>query len=172
MWELFIRFFRVGLFGFGGGPAMITLIKTETLEASWLTEEQFLEALAVCSALPGPIAVKLAAYIGWDEGGFVGAVVALSAVNLPALTLLMGLGSLMMRYRELPLVAAALKGVKPAVIGMLFFVAWDLAPEGIVGLRGALLAVAAFGALALRVHPAFVMMAALGAGVLFFRSGA
>lgn len=166
---LFMGFARVGTFGFGGGPSMIPLMQTECVGAGWLTEEQFLEGLAVGNALPGPIAVKMAVYVGWHEAGAGGAAAALIGVTAPAVVLMLALSVVLLKYREHPVVAAALKGVKPAVVGMLAWVAWDLAPAGITGIGGAIVAVLAFAALVAKVHPGFVMVGALTIGALAFR---
>ncbi len=166
---LFMGFARVGLFGFGGGPSMIPLMQAECVGAGWVTEEEFLEGLAAGNALPGPIATKMAVYVGWSESGVLGALAAVVGVTLPSV-LLMGLVSaFVLRYREHPVVAGALAGVKPAVVGMLAFVAWDLAPSGITGVAGAVVAVLAFAALVAKVHPGLVMVGAMGLGAVAFR---
>ena len=90
-------------------------------------------------------------------------------VLAPAVVLMLALSAVLMKYREHPYVAAALLGVKPAVVGMLAWVAWDLAPAGITGVGGAVVAVLAFAALVAKVHPGFVMVGALTVGALAFR---
>lgn len=166
---LFWGFFKVGAFGFGGGPSMIPLMQAECVGAGWITDEQFLEGLAAGNALPGPITLKMAVYVGWAQDGLLGAAAALVGVSLPGIALMGILGALLVRYREHPWVAAALRGAKPAVVGMLFFVAWDLAPAGVPTLAAGLLAIASFAALMARVHPGVVMVAAVVAGVVLFR---
>lgn len=170
VWQLFVGFARVGTFGFGGGPSMIPLMQAECVNAGWVTDEQFLEGLAIGNALPGPIATKMALYIGYHEAGSLGAAAALGGVLAPSLILMALLGGLVLRYRDNPWVAAGLKGVKPAVIGMLAFVAWDLAPSGITGAAGAVIAALAFAALIAKVHPGIVMVGAMALGTLVFRS--
>ena len=170
LWRLFAGFFRVGLFGFGGGPSMIPLMQAECVGAGWVTEEQFLEALAAGNALPGPIATKMALFVGFKEAGALGAAVAFGGVLLPSSALMALLGGLLLRHRDTPWVAAALAGVKPAIVGMLAWTAWDLAPSGVQGWAGALIAVLAFAFLVLRVHPLFVIVGAALVGVVVFRS--
>jgi len=75
----------------------------------------------------------------------------------------------LIRYRDNPYVAGALKGVKPAVVGMLAFVVWELGPTGVTGLATAVVAVIAFGALLAKVHPGVVMVAAMIVGAVAFR---
>ena len=131
--EIFWGFARVGVLGFGGGPSMIPLMQAECVDSGWVTEEQFLEGLALGNALPGPIATKMAVYVGWQEAGAPGLLAAVLGVTLPSLVLMGALTVLFFRLREQPVIAGILAGVKPAVIGMLAFVAWDLAPTGITG---------------------------------------
>lgn len=149
---------------------MIPLMQAECVNAGWVTDEQFLEGLAVGNALPGPIATKMAVYVGWHEAGTPGLLAALLGVTLPSLVLMAVLSGVLLAYREHKVVAGILSGVRPAVVGMLAFVAFDLAPAGIIGWGGALLAVASFAALVMKVHPALVMISAMALGGLFFRS--
>ncbi len=166
---LFVGFARVGTFGFGGGPAMIPLMQAECVKAGWVTDDQFLEGLALGNALPGPIATKMALFVGYTEGGFIGAVAAIVGVMAPSMILMSVLTGLVLRYRDNPYVAGALKGVKPAVVGMLAFVVWDLGPTGVTGYTTAVVAIVAFAALIAKVHPGVVMVVAMMLGALVFR---
>lgn len=170
-WQLFQAFFRVGLFGFGGGPSMIPLMQAECVGAGWVTDEQFLEGLAVGNSLPGPITTKMAMYIGYNEAGWGGAFFATVGLLIPSTVLMALLVTFLLRYREHPYVAGALRAVKPVVVGMLAWVAWDLAPSGVRDLTTALLAVIAFVALVGKMHPALVIASAAAFGALALRSG-
>lgn len=169
---LFIGFARMGTFTFGGGPSMIPLMQQECVKGGFVTEDGFLEGLAIGNALPGPIATKLAVWVGWHHAGVAGAAVALSGLLLPSTVMIAIVGALLARYRHHPVVAGALLGLKPAMVGMLFFTAVELAPAGVKGSAGILLALAAFVALYARVHPALVVVAAMVVGGLWLRSGA
>src|SRR5690606_17857743 len=84
LWDLFVAFTRAGLFGYGGGPGSIPLIKREVVDIyHWMTDEQFAEALAFGNALPGPIATKLATYVGFHVAGTPGAVAGVAGIVLP-----------------------------------------------------------------------------------------
>jgi len=148
---------------------MIPLMQAECVTAGWVTEEQFLEGLAVGNALPGPIATKMALYVGYAEAGTLGAVAAVVGVLAPSLIMMSVLTGLILRYRENPWVAGALKGVKPAVVGMLAYVVWDLGPSGVTGYSTAVVAIVAFAALIARVHPGIVIVVAMLLGALAFR---
>ena len=83
-WQLFWAFFRVGIFGFGGGPAMIPLVREEVVTRHhWLTDEEFADVLAIGNTLPGPIATKMPGYIGYRVAGVTGCIAAVVAIILP-----------------------------------------------------------------------------------------
>ncbi len=149
---------------------MLPLIEAECVGAGWVNKDQFAEGLAAASALPGPIATKMAVLVGYQEAGVGGAVAAVSGVVLPSAVLMGVLGAWLMQHRDNRWVAAALAGVKPAIVGMLAFVAWDLAPVGVTSAGTALVAVAAFVALVYKVHPAAVIVASVAFGVLVSRA--
>jgi chromate transporter len=168
--DIAVAWGRVGLFGFGGGPGMIPMMQAECVQThGWLTEEQFLEAIAASSALPGPIAVKMSVLVGSQVSGIPGALAALLGVTVPAITLMTLLTGALMQFRSAPAVSGAMRAVQPAVIGLLVWTVVSLAPDGIRSLSGALIAGGALAALALKVHPAAVIVAAMAIGAVFLR---
>ena len=149
---------------------MIPLMQTECVHTqAWVTEEQFLDALAAASALPGPIAVKMSVMIGAQTAGVPGAIAALIGVVVPAITLMSVLAGVLLQYRQTPVVSGAMRAVQPVVIGLLSWTVISLAPDGIRNLTGALLAGGALVALMLKVHPAIVIVTAMGLGAFFLR---
>ena len=168
--DLGAAWLRIGLFGFGGGPSVIPLIRHECVDRyGWMSDAELLDALAFGNALPGPIAVKLAAHVGMQAGGWLGCWVALAALNLPSIAMMLGLAALYARYRDAPSVAGAMAGVRPAVVGLLAYTAWSLAPDGVRNVPAGVIALAAFVALVLKVHPAVVIAGAMGIGMFFLR---
>jgi chromate transporter len=168
--ELALGWGRVGLVGFGGGPAMIPLMQAECVETQgWVTEEQFLDALAASSALPGPIAAKMSIFVGLEVAGIPGAILAFFGVMLPAVLLMSTLAAVILRYRDAPAVSGAMNAVQPVVVGMLAWTVISLAPTGIRSGTGALLAGVALAALMLKVHPALVIVCAMTIGAIFLR---
>src|SRR5690606_39908313 len=88
-WNLFLAFFRVGILGYGGGPASIPLIHKEVVSTyKWMKDEEFGDMLALANTLPGPIATKLAGYIGYRVSGILGLLNAVLATILPTIVLL------------------------------------------------------------------------------------
>lgn len=167
--QLFWAFAKVGLLGFGGGPSMLPLMQAEVVNAGWLTDEQFLEGLAVGNALPGPIATKMAVYVGWEEAGVLGASAALAGVILPSAGLMLALAGVLTALKDHPLMKGALNGARPAVVGMLFYVAVSLTPGGVRDWKAVAIACIAFALLMMKVHPAFVMVGAVAVGMLALR---
>ena len=146
------------------------LVQAECVDRQhWLTNDEFVDALAFGNALPGPIAQKLAAHIGMKVAGWPGVVVSLLAVTAPGVTLMLGAMALYLRYRHAPAMEGMLRGVRPAVVGLLAYTAYVLAPDAVRDWKAGVIAVAAFGALAAHVHPAVVMLAAILLGVAALR---
>ena len=158
--RLFVSFTKVGIFAYGGGPSMIPLIQEEVVDRNaWMTIEEFTDALAMGYALPGPIATKMAAYIGYQ------------VADTPGLLLMMMiLGLFFMNYKDTPLVQAMLKAVRPAVVGLLIVVVWEMCPKSVTSWHTALIAVAAFVAINfLNLHPALAIVVTAALGLAFYR---
>jgi chromate transporter len=164
--HLALAFGKVGVFGFGGGPAFIPLIEREVLRRGWLTREAFLDAFAFGNALPGPITTKLAGFVGYRVAGWPGATIALLALTLPTILAMVALAALFVRAHELTLLERFLAGLRPVVIALLVLVVLGFAPAALRGVdrfeRGWrwALALAAFALAALAdVHPALLIVA-------------
>lgn len=135
--QLLLAFTRVGLLGFGGGPSMIPLIEEEVVGAhGWLTPSEFLDAFAFGNALPGPIATKLAGYVGFEVAGLPGAVVALLGVTAPTIVLMLLLASLFRRVEGHWAAAGFLGGVRPMNVALLALVIWQFAPSALLPFQG------------------------------------
>mgnify|MGYP003503506489 CR=1 FL=1 len=120
LFELFFTFFKIGLFTFGGGYAMLSLIQNEIVEQQgWLTASQFADIVAVSQMTPGPIAINSATYIGYTVGGFWGSVVATFAVCLPALTIMLALTKFFLKLKDNHYVHSVLVAMRPVVVGMI-----------------------------------------------------
>jgi len=180
LWKIFFAFTRVSLFSWGGGPASLALMQRETTGQGWVTPPEFADAVAISNALPGPIAPQVSAYVGYKLAGVPGAVAAASGTVLPATALMLVLVALFFGVKDSPAVRAMLQAVRPVVVGLLLWTAYDMA-RTVFGARQAaglasvlhewdkvLIAVAAFGLLTLtRVNPVYIILgaAALGFGV-------
>ena len=169
--RLFISFSKAGIFAYGGGPSMIPLVQEEVVDIHhWMTIEEFTDTLAMGYALPGPIATKMAAYIGYKVAHVPGLLMALFGTIFPSLLMMMILGISFMAYKDTPVVQAMLKAVRPAVVGLLVVVVWEMAPKSVNSWHTALIAAAAFVAIGwLNLHPAIAIVATAALGLVVYR---
>ena len=123
---LFGEFFKVGLFTFGGGIAMIPLIKDAVLSHSWLTETEFYSLVGICESTPGPIAVNMATYIGTSEAGVMGGAFATLGVVLPSFIIILLIAALFGNLTKNRFFEAFMRGVKPVVVGLVLSVGLGL----------------------------------------------
>lgn len=117
--NLFITFFKIGLFTFGGGYAMIPIITQEVTANAWLTESEILNFIAVAESTPGPIAVNMATFVGASQSGILGALMATLGVVLPSFIIIIIIVSLISGLMKFAGVQAFLKGVRPIVVGLI-----------------------------------------------------
>ena len=117
--KLFLTFFEIGIFTFGGGYAMISLIRDKALAFGWLTEEQLLNMIAVSESTPGPIAVNMATFVGSTQGGILGSFVATLGVVLPSFIIILLICTLIRNFLKYSGVQAFLRGVRPCVIALI-----------------------------------------------------
>ncbi|WP_026692240.1 chromate transporter [Peribacillus kribbensis] len=171
-WKIFLAFFIPGILGYGGGPSTIPLIENEVVDRyGWLTVKEFSEMLALGNSLPGPIATKMAGYIGYEEGGVLGAVTAVFASVAPSLILLIALVGLLYKFKDSPRVKKMTSMVRPAIAVMLGVMACQFffgSYKDIGSIQTLILMAASFFLMEkVKVHPAFVIVGALGYGALF-----
>ncbi|MBR6802158.1 MAG: chromate transporter [Eubacteriaceae bacterium] len=117
--DLFIGFLKVGLFAFGGAYGAIPLIRDVVLSYGWLTDDALTYMIAVSESTPGPIMVNLATYVGSSQAGFLGAVLATTAVVLPSFVIIIIVMSLLKTALKNKYVQAILRGLKPCIIGII-----------------------------------------------------
>ena len=117
--KLFLTFFEIGLFTFGGGYAMISLIREKVLEFGWLSEEELLNMIAVSESTPGPIAVNMATFVGSTQGGILGSFVATLGVVLPSFIIILLISAFIRNFLKYKGVQAFLGGVRPCVVALI-----------------------------------------------------
>ncbi|MBT0664669.1 chromate transporter [Geobacter pelophilus] len=138
LWDIFLLFTRVSLFSWGGGPASLALMQRETTKAlwvppgttelvPWVTPLDFSDAVAVGNALPGPIAPQVSAYIGYKMAGLPGAIAAAAGTVLPTTLLMLLMVAYFFRIKDSLLVQSMLRAVRPVVVGLLLWTAYDMA---------------------------------------------
>lgn len=127
--NLFYTFFKIGLFGFGGGYAMLSMIQGEVVnQHAWISASEFTDIVAVSQMTPGPIGINSATYVGYAAVvgagydpwmGVLGSLVATIAVVLPSFLLMLTVSRLLLRHRGNVLVNSVFSGLRPAVVGLL-----------------------------------------------------
>lgn len=170
-WQIFLAFFIPGILGYGGGPASIPLVEKEVVDRyGWMTTQEFGEVLALGNALPGPVATKMAGYIGYTEGGILGSFVALFASVAPSLILMLALMVTLLKYKDSPKVKNITKMIRPVIAVLLgamalqfFMTSYDTSGS----IQTIVLIVISYWLLEIRkMHPAYVILMALAYGAL------
>ncbi len=116
--KLFLTFLEIGAVSFGGGYGIISLIRERMLQYGWLREDELLNMIAVAESTPGPIAVNMATFVGADQAGVLGALLATLGVILPSFAVILLIASLMRNLLKYKPIEAFLGGVRPAVVGL------------------------------------------------------
>ncbi|WP_100405197.1 chromate transporter [Bacillus solitudinis] len=170
--EIFLAFFIPGIIGYGGGPASIPLVEYEVVSRyQWMTVEQFSEVLALGNALPGPIATKMAGYIGYEVGGVLGGVVAVFATVAPSLFLMIVLLGILYKFKDSPKVKNMTAMIRPTIAVLLGVLAYRFLETSYLnaGLWQTLfLMVGSFFLLEKwKVHPSIVIMGGICYGAIF-----
>ena len=193
LWKIFVVYTRVALFSWGGGPASLALMQRETTSAMWVppgateavpwaTPIEFSDAVAIGNALPGPIAPQVSAYVGYKLAGMPGAIAAAAGTVLPTTILMLFMVVFFFRIKDSILVQSMLRAVRPVVVGLLLWTAYDMAYTvfGVnkfgfggslsVGWDKLLFVLVAFALLTLtRINPAIVIFGAAVLGGVIYR---
>ena len=167
--QLFRSFFKIGLFGFGGGYAILSLIQHAIEVHGWMTPAEFTDMVAISQMTPGPIAINSATYVGFNTAGILGSVIATVAIVLPSFILMISLCKIYMKVKDNPYVEAAFAGLRPAVIGLIAAAALLLmTPENFIDWRSVLIFAVAVTASLLKMHPILLIALAGAAGWLIY----
>ena len=126
--ELFYTFFKIGLFTFGGGYAMLPLIQDEIVANGWLSLEELVDFVAVSESTPGPFAVNIATYVGAETAGALGSFCATLGVVLPSFLIILIVARFYLRFKESRVVSGAMYGLRPAVVGLMAGAVYGLLP--------------------------------------------
>lgn len=127
--QLFYTFFKIGLFGFGGGYAMISMIQGEVVTRhKWLSSNEFTDIIAISQMTPGPIGINSATYVGYSAVvnagyshavGILGSTIATVSVVLPSFILMVLISKFFLKYQKHPIIASVFEGLRPGVVGLL-----------------------------------------------------
>ncbi|MCM8820013.1 MAG: chromate transporter [Candidatus Omnitrophica bacterium] len=170
--KLFLEFFKIGAFTFGGGYAMIPFIEREIVNKyHWLTIEQFTNLLAIAEMTPGPFAINSATFIGYKVAKFWGAIASTLGIVLPSFLIILAISSTLFKFQDNPTVEAAFRGLRPAVFGLIIVAALSIGRVSILsGYKSLLIAVSTIIALSVfKIHPILVLFISAIIGILFLK---
>lgn len=170
--QIFISFLKIGLFSFGGGYVMLPLIENEVIRANtWLSYPEFINIIAIAEMTPGPIAINLATFVGFRIAGVPGALASTLGVVLPSFLIILIIAKFLQKFYKLPLVQAAFKGLRPAVIALISMAAITILQSTVTleDLRSVFIALASFLLLSFtRINPILVIIAAGVTGLILY----
>lgn len=171
MRQLFLAFFKIGATTFGGGYAMLPVIRQEVVSAKqWLSNEEFVDVLSMAQSAPGAVAVNTAVYIGYKMAGVPGAFAALSGTVLPSFLIILLIAGTFTQFAQWPQVSAAFAGIRPAVAALIAAAVVKLGKPALKDRRSVTLTVI-FLMLAIyfEVHPSFIIILGALTGIVLFR---
>lgn len=178
--ELFIEFFKIGLFAIGGGPATIPFLMDIPNRHDWYQVSDVTNMLAVSESTPGPIGINMATYAGYNAGGILGGVVATFSLVLPSLIVIMLIAKMLDKFSSNMYVKSSFGSIRPAVTGLIAVAVWGIFKTALlmdasgelhfpVGLF--LLCLGFFALMSLKklkkVHPVFWFIAGAAIGIVF-----
>lgn len=166
--DLFLSFFKVGFFSFGGGYAILPIIREEVVVyRQWITEAVFIDLIAIAQMTPGPIAINTATFAGYQLAGIPGAATAtIGLIASPALVVTI-LAAVMTRFRRTPVIQGVMKALTPALLALITYSAFSVARVAVTGAIPALLAVVMVVVLVRTTwHPLVVILGSLVAGMV------
>ncbi|WP_297623407.1 chromate transporter [uncultured Rikenella sp.] len=169
--QLFLTFFQIGLFGFGGGYAMISLIQAEVVTRhGWITAAQFADIIAISQVTPGPIAINSATYIGYTATGSVwGSALATAGVCAPSLVLMLIVARFYLKMKDNRYVAGVMRTLRPVVVGLILAAAFLLfTPDNFIDWKSYAIFGAVLVAAVRKVNPILLIVLAGLAGWLIY----
>jgi len=117
--DLFLTFFKMGLFTFGGGYAMLPLIQSEVLAHGWLEVEEIVNFVAISESTPGPFAINMATFIGMNQGGIFGAAIATLGVVMPSFIVILLVAHFYEKFKNSTVMKGLMTGLRPAAVGLI-----------------------------------------------------
>ncbi len=166
-WELFLVFFKIGAFTFGGGYAMIPLIRNEVVNKKlWLSDDEFMDMLAIAQSMPGPIALNTALFVGNKRSGFKGSLFSGAGVILPSFIVILLIAMIFTQFKENTVVERIFRGIRPAVVALIVAPLLGLGKSAGINLKNIWIPViVVLSVWLLKISPVYVILAAILLGV-------
>ena len=172
LWELFAIFFKMGSFTLGGGYAMLPIIQEEIVnKRKWATDEEILDYYAIGQSTPGIIAVNTATFIGYNQKGIIGGIVATLGIVSPSIILITIIATFFTNFQDYVLVQHAFGGIRVVVAALIFNTVLKMYKDSVKDWVGILLFIASFLLLAfLDITPIIVIITSAIIGIIRFKS--
>ncbi len=162
LFKIFITFFKIGLFTFGGGFAMIPIIEKEVVEKhGWVDKDKFLDTISITQTVPGAVAINMAIFLGYNLLGFFGALAAAIGVALPSFIIILLIAVSFNQFSNNQIVQSAFMGIRPAVVALIAYAGYKL--SGNIDWSSLLvifLVVTLVGRIILGISPIYIILAA------------
>ena len=143
--KLFLSFFKIGAFSFGGGYAMLPLMKETVIDIhGWMTNSEFIDILAISEMTPGPIAINMATFLGYRVSGILGSIVATLSVILPSFIVMILIFYFVNKFKNSPYSDYFFRGIRPIVLGLIASAAISVAMDAYVDLKSVIISLIIF----------------------------
>ena len=168
-WELFFVFFKLGAFTFGGGYAMVPLIRNEVVQnRRWLEDNEFMDMLSIALSAPGPIALNTALFVGNRLLGFRGSLISAIGVVLPSFLMVLTIAIVFTQFKDNEVVERVFKGIRPAVVALIAAPLLGLGKSAGVNLKNLWIPISVTVAVWwLGISPVYIVLAAILLGVAY-----
>ena len=169
MWDLFVSFFKIGLFTFGGGYAMLPVIEREVIDRrGWCTSDEILDCYAIAQCTPGVIAVNTATFIGYKRRGAFGGIVATCAVVLPSLFIITIIAAFIRNFASIAAVGHALAGIRIAVAALVLGTLYKMLRKNVRGVFGTVIfLITLLLSILTGISPIYIVLGAIIVGLIY-----
>ena len=163
-------FFKIGAFTFGGGYAMIPLIRNEVVgNKKWIDDDEFIDMLALAQSAPGPISLNTAIFVGNKRLGFKGSLFSSAGIILPSFVIILIIAIVFTQFKENPIVESIFKGIRPAVVALIAAPLLGLSKSAGVKLRNLWIPIVVVIAVwLLKISPVYIVLGSIIFGVLYY----
>lgn len=172
LFKLFMTFFKIGAFTFGGGYAMLPLIQREIVEKNkWLTNEEFMDIIAIAESTPGPVAVNTSTYVGYKMAGLKGSIFCTLGTVLPSFTIILLVSKFFWDYRQNPLIEKVFLGIRPAVAALVFSAVYKLGKNMKPNISIFIIAlITCIAILIFNISPIFIILSGIIISIIYFKN--
>lgn len=168
--KLFLAFFKIGLFSFGGGYAMLPFMQKEVIEVhNWMTTTEFLDMLAIAQVTPGPVSINTATFVGYQLKGILGSIVTTTAVVLPSFIIIILISLFFYKFKKSVIVERIFKGLRPIILALIAAATVDIGRGVFIDYKSIIISIIIFYLMVFRKQESILMIILAGVlGVLFY----